>query len=110
MFNINFFIDSILLAKCTSDDTSLTCCSGQHRCGEGKGDCDHDSHCEEGLVCGNQNCKDFDENFPYNYDCCWNPCELDYIIAFSYEFLLTYGPDYLLLIINQSVSTLKACY
>ena len=28
----------------------------KHRCGYGEGDCDYDSDCVDGLVCGNANC------------------------------------------------------
>ena len=34
---------------------------------KGEGDCDKDSHCNDGLVCGNNNCP---EGFPTGFDCC----------------------------------------
>ena len=77
-----FFYCSLLLAKCTSDDTNLDCCSTEHKCGIGKGDCDKDADCEAGLKCGVNNC---DNDFPsYHYDCCFNPGKLVYKITYCY--------------------------
>ena len=39
-------------------------------CGEGKGDCDKDDHCEGSLVCGTDNCQDFDSTQNSKKDCC----------------------------------------
>ena len=68
------FIDFIILGKCTSDDTNWSCCSTDHKCGIGKGDCDKDADCESGLKCGHDNCSN---DFPSKwYDCCYNPGKL----------------------------------
>ena len=40
------------------------------RCGEGEGDCEDDDECEEGLVCGEDNCKKFSDDFHEEDDCC----------------------------------------
>ena len=32
------------------------CCSVDHPCGFGQGDCDKDSECSDDLVCGKDNC------------------------------------------------------
>ena len=37
-----------------------TCCTvSKSPCTLGQGDCDEDSQCAEGLVCGEDNCKNF---------------------------------------------------
>ena len=47
------------------------CCSEECPCQEGEGDCDEDSHCQEDLVCGTNNCPiDGD----HQGDCCEAPC------------------------------------
>jgi len=51
---------------CKAGSTSEDCCRGK-KCAEGEGDCDEDSECAEGLVCGTNNCG---EGFPSHYDCC----------------------------------------
>ena len=35
-----------------------------------EGDCDEDSHCGQGLMCGNNNCKQFGDVFHPKDDCC----------------------------------------
>merc|ERR1719412_380905 len=43
------------------------CCSEEHPCGVGEGDCDNDNECEGDLTCGRNNC----DNFPSpKADCC----------------------------------------
>ena len=38
------------------------------------GDCDSDSDCKEGLVCGDNNCKTkYGGKWDYTDDCCYNP-------------------------------------
>ena len=44
------------------------CCGSGNKCFEGEGDCDHDSDCAPGLVCGENNCKG--PNFDSADDCC----------------------------------------
>ena len=39
-------------------------------CGVGEGDCDSDAQCEGDLVCGTDNCQDFDSSLPHAMDCC----------------------------------------
>ena len=34
-----------------------TCCTPNNKCGELEGDCDRDSDCDDGLMCGIDNCK-----------------------------------------------------
>jgi len=45
-------------------------CSGLHKCDEGEGDCDDDSHCKAGLKCGNNNCRSFFSKAHSSADCC----------------------------------------
>ena len=40
------------------------------KCNQGEGDCDSDSHCADGLICGTDNCG---PDFPPGYDCCTAP-------------------------------------
>ena len=46
------------------------CCTDDAPCDEGEGDCDEDSHCGQGLMCGNNNCKQFGDIFHPKDDCC----------------------------------------
>ena len=49
------------------------CCSPSDACGEGEGDCDSDSDCQPGLVCGQNNCKQFGPHYHTRDDCCERP-------------------------------------
>ena len=48
-----------------------TCNEGTYNypCGNTQGDCDHDSECQDGFICGNDNCAPA-WNFPSSADCC----------------------------------------
>jgi len=52
-----------------------SCCQNRpwHRCGIGEGDCDQDTDCERGLVCGKDNCQG--SGFDSTDDCCRDPCD-----------------------------------
>ena len=43
-------------------------------CFENEGDCDSDNDCEQGLVCGSNNCPDY-QGFNYGVDCCYVPVQ-----------------------------------
>ena len=43
-------------------------------CQVGGGDCDKDSQCSPGLMCGTNNCLLFDKLSESDADCCMNPC------------------------------------
>ena len=45
------------------------CCSNEHPCGEGGGECAIDAHCKPGLICGRSNCVG-SLHWPPNSDCC----------------------------------------
>ena len=57
---------------CKAEDTDKECCDldAGGPCGEGEGDCDGDDECEDGLVCGSDNCP---AGFPWYYGCCYKP-------------------------------------
>ena len=48
-----------------------SCCSENDKCGIDEGDCDTAKDCEDGLICGNNNCKQ-KSGFEWdnNDDCC----------------------------------------
>ena len=43
------------------------CCTAQHLCGDGEGDCDRDDHCAGNLVCMPKICG---SSFGDNAECC----------------------------------------
>merc|ERR1712032_1675457 len=47
------------------------CCTPERPCGRNEGDCDSHDDCEEGLMCGVDNCRG--PNFDYTDDCCFSP-------------------------------------
>jgi len=47
-----------------------SCCTADRLCGLGQGDCDQDDECEEGLICGRNNCIDFNPDASRYSDCC----------------------------------------
>ena len=44
-------------------------CKGK-KCTEGQGDCDSHDECLGNLVCGKDNCKDFNPEAKFDTDCC----------------------------------------
>ena len=75
--NLGFFLTFYIkiyvffLEACRDPERSLTsCCRPETPCGEGGGDCDHDDDCAGNLVCGFDNCVDYDASWPMTYDCC----------------------------------------
>jgi len=55
--------------SCSGGDS---CCTSTNKCGVGEGDCDSDSDCQSGLVCGVDNCSG--SGFDSTDDCCYRPC------------------------------------
>ena len=48
-----------------------SCCTSEHHCWEGEGDCDLNTQCARGLFCGVDNCQGKEwEGIPDYYDCC----------------------------------------
>ena len=66
--NYNNFLILGPLYHCHGRDN---CCSEEHPCHAGEGDCDFDSDCQAGLECGSANC--FGPGFETNDDCCQIP-------------------------------------
>jgi len=60
-----------------SDDWSY--CSSSRICSKGQGDCDRDSDCASGLICGTDNCLKFHHNALVNADCCMSKLTLTVI-------------------------------
>ena len=56
--------------ECDGDSKDWSCCSSTSKCGVGEGDCDNDSHCNTGLKCGTNNCKQFNPLAQKAADCC----------------------------------------
>ena len=57
-------------SSCYKGKTDWTCCSSSNQCGVGGGDCDTDSDCQSGLVCGSNNCRTFNSKASRTADCC----------------------------------------
>merc|ERR1712018_1116077 len=54
----------------TAESHSWDCCTVENTCAEGRGDCDSDDECDNGLVCGKYACG---AGFPDNMSCCIAP-------------------------------------
>ena len=57
--------------RCLGTDSH--CCTEDNKCDEYEGNCEENSHCKEGLVCGTKNCKDNwrgKMDFDANDNCC----------------------------------------
>ena len=52
-----------------------TWCKPDNKCGHGEGDCDNDDECQDGLVCGTDNCRAISGISGLNAkkDCCYDP-------------------------------------
>ena len=72
-----YHISSIILGveECTGLKGSSACCSEEAPCKEQGGDCDDDKECEGSLVCGTNNCRDFNPSAEETYDCCVRPIQ-----------------------------------
>ena len=56
---------------CDASNDDKDCCTSSAPCAMGEGDCDNDSQCAGDLVCGTDNCIDFDTAWPDSaFDCC----------------------------------------
>ena len=59
------------IRACNATNNDTDCCTLSNNCGVGEGDCDTDSECDAGLLCGSDNCKSFDSSWFYSdFDCC----------------------------------------
>ena len=61
--------------RCTAESHSWDCCTVENTCAEGRGDCDSDDECDNGLVCGKNACG---SGYRLGMDCCVKPtCTAD---------------------------------
>ena len=67
-------MNTYIASGCTSEHCILdtgtksgSCCTSGQQCGQDEGDCDSDTDCLDGYVCGTDNCP---SPFPLIYDCC----------------------------------------
>ena len=71
-YALNIFCE-FLEPKCDASKNDWHCCTSSSPCGIDEGDCDKDSHCAGGLVCGSKNCKKIDPAWSSSaFDCCMN--------------------------------------
>jgi hypothetical protein len=56
------------------------CCTAEEPCRDGEGDCDSNDDCDDGLVCGQNNCNQFGDFYHQKDDCCtkMNPGKIRY--------------------------------
>ena len=57
-------------SECTASRDDGSCCTSTAPCALGGGDCDNDIECAGDLVCGTDNCIDWDSAWPSTSDCC----------------------------------------
>ena len=71
LFNVS------LSEPCSDGSGGVSCCTSTNPCGDGKGDCDSDEECIDGLKCGQGNGLDDNCNpllfSNADYDCCYEP-------------------------------------
>ena len=60
-------LDCCTNAPCDGTQDDPNCCSEEFPCEVGQGDCDFNSQCQDGVVCGTDNCG---ADFPPGFDCC----------------------------------------
>jgi len=81
----NKWADCCVEKKCGGGGDDWNCCTKNNPCPIGQGDCDNNSDCAEGLVCGTDNCRDTNPDALQAADCCmevkcqgdstnWNCC------------------------------------
>ena len=73
--NVNWFRYQLklyyFLIACTGGDK---CCTSDDKCGVDEGDCDKDEDCQDGLICGKNNCSNKSgEEWDESDDCCYAP-------------------------------------
>jgi len=64
------FADCCEEKKCGGGAGDWTCCTKDNPCPSGQGDCDNNSECQEGLVCGTDNCRATNPDALAAADCC----------------------------------------
>jgi len=58
---------------CNGESGTADCCTAERPCKVGDGDCDKDQDCAGDLVCGKDNCQEFNWKAKSSYDCCMEP-------------------------------------
>ena len=66
---------SLMLQDCRGKSEGDSCCSPTEPCGLWGGDCNSDSDCAGGLVCGSNNCNLMFPSASSTSDCCVAFCE-----------------------------------
>ena len=65
---------SIPNQQCLGLSSDFDCCTASNPCDIGEGDCEvGKGECAAGLICGNDNCRDFRSNAEATADCCIKP-------------------------------------
>ena len=63
-------VNLALLSDCNGERGSSDCCTKDNPCEVGGGDCDEDDDCAGDLVCGTNNCVEFNLFASLYADCC----------------------------------------
>ena len=56
--------------QCDTGEWNDSCCTPKNPCPDYQGDCDKNSDCQTGLICGKDNCP---AGFQVSDDCCYDP-------------------------------------
>ena len=73
-----FYADMTINSYVATNDVYIKCaneddfCTSENLCGKNEGDCDIHDECQDGLVCGSNNCPD-SLGFHSEFDCCYAP-------------------------------------
>merc|ERR1712098_973847 len=67
------YLEVYYFCLCDASSRAWSCCSSSNTCGVGEGDCDRNSDCRPGLVCGTNNCRKFVPGAQSMADCCEKP-------------------------------------
>ena len=65
-----FCAEHVSVLACSGERGTGECCTRESPCKVGGGDCDKDEDCAGDLVCGKNNCQDFNWLARSSYDCC----------------------------------------
>ena len=75
VLNWNYLLHGAYIA---TDDVYIKCayednfCTSENPCGSDQGDCDTHDECQDGLLCGSNNCPD-SLDLHSEFDCCYAP-------------------------------------
>jgi len=72
--SVNETMDCCMQVTCDAGPQAWSCCTNSgNGCNEGEGDCDSDYDCANNLVCGVNNCQEFNPDAHADADCCIQP-------------------------------------